>query len=168
MPHKGRTAHAADSTHSIVLPTSVSVVVINFVFNTRDPRRVLMVWKRWSPEYPARPKPYQPVSESPHHKWKFCPDCHQRLEPGYAYCPECGKTVGTIQYRAERQIWCEKCHKRLDPKFKFCPHCRGALDRTILTLPLCECNAVILEGSTCCVACGKKLDRHTPQEENTS
>jgi RNA polymerase subunit RPABC4/transcription elongation factor Spt4 len=48
-----------------------------------------------------------------------CASCNHPLQPGYAFCPNCGMNLHTTQ--------CPSCGRVVDQNWKACPYCGAQL-----------------------------------------
>lgn len=67
------------------------------------------------------PSPAQPASAAAHGE-RPCAHCGFRLQPGFAFCPNCGMDLKTAA--------CPACGQKVDPAWGACAYCGSPLGET--------------------------------------
>ena len=69
--------------------------------------------------------PFQYPSEPtlPPARKSICPDCHQIVGPGFAFCSKCGHRIKEDDPPPVQESTCPYCQKKVGIEFTFCPEC---------------------------------------------
>ena len=79
-----------------------------------------------------------------------CPYCHNKIQEGSKFCPECGKPL----LREKRTKVCPQCGSDVDSDAKFCPQCGYSFEKKVCP----SCGAKVEKGDKFCPECGTKLN----------
>lgn len=90
-------------------------------------------------------------------------NCGRKLVPKHIFCPGCGTEHGHFELIEDKsRSNCVNCSHKIEDGDQFCHSCGVHVDRPWLTLPACDCDAVIAEGANYCGKCGKPAVKATP------
>ena len=70
------------------------------------------------------PFQYPPEPTLPPARGSICPDCHQKVAPGFAFCPKCGlRLKGEPNPPPVLESTCPYCQQKVGAESTFCPKC---------------------------------------------